>query len=199
MSNKIVLNVDIDDLDLESGIELISIVENPAIESSFVKLSEDEIRVELSKDKEKQYLSGCVLIPNKEIYRFDEATQQEYYITFSEDAIERIRNKFFKTGQLKMSNIDHNSEDKIEATLIESWICVDEKYDKAVALNLNPVVKGALYVTYHIEDKAVWDSIQDKTGFSLEGRFITTKQKLSKVDSIEAVFEDLINLLDKDE
>ena len=51
-----------------TGIEAISIVENPAIEADFVALKADEIKLaEVS--KEKKILMGALLVPNKPIYR----------------------------------------------------------------------------------------------------------------------------------
>jgi len=62
----------------ESGIEAISIVESPAIESDFVALKTEEIKL-AEIDKEKRILLGALLIPNKPIYR----TGSEGIITFS--------------------------------------------------------------------------------------------------------------------
>jgi hypothetical protein len=52
----------------EGGIEAISIVESPAIESDFVALNNQEIKL-AEIDKEKRILLGALLIPNKPIYR----------------------------------------------------------------------------------------------------------------------------------
>ena len=50
------------------GIDAVSIVENPAIESDFIALASDEIQ--LAKiDEEKKLLLGAALIPNKPIFR----------------------------------------------------------------------------------------------------------------------------------
>ena len=51
-----------------SGIEAISIVENPAIEEDFVALKSNEIKL-AEIDKEKKILMGAALVPNKNIYR----------------------------------------------------------------------------------------------------------------------------------
>ena len=52
----------------ESGIEAISIVESPAIESDFVALSKQTVQeVKLAElDKERKILLGALLIPNKQ-------------------------------------------------------------------------------------------------------------------------------------
>ena len=61
----------------EAGIEAISIVESPAIESDFVALKAEEIKL-AEVDKEKRILLGPLLIPNKPIYR--KGDDGEYYI-----------------------------------------------------------------------------------------------------------------------
>ncbi len=51
-----------------TGIEAISVVENPAIEEDFIALKNEEIKLaEVS--TEKRILLGALLIPNKPIYR----------------------------------------------------------------------------------------------------------------------------------
>ena len=68
----------------EGGIEAISIVESPAIESDFVALNNQEIKL-AEIDKDKRILLGALLIPNKPIYR--KGDEGEYYIFFSKDNI----------------------------------------------------------------------------------------------------------------
>ena len=60
-----------------SGIEAISIVENPAIEEDFVALKSEEIQLA---QVDKQILIGALLVPNKPIYR--KRGEEEYYIYF---------------------------------------------------------------------------------------------------------------------
>jgi hypothetical protein len=50
------------------GVEAISVVENPAIESDFIALNKQEIKL-AEIDKEKRLLMGALLIPKKPIYR----------------------------------------------------------------------------------------------------------------------------------
>ena len=51
-----------------SGIDAISVVENPAIEEDFVALKNQEFKL-AEIDTEKRILMGPALIPNKPIYR----------------------------------------------------------------------------------------------------------------------------------
>ena len=79
----------------DSGVEAISVVENPAIESDFVALQAQEIKLAtISKDK--KILLGALLIPNKPIYRNSE--EGEYYIFFSKDTIVKASQMYLRNG-----------------------------------------------------------------------------------------------------
>ena len=80
----------------DAGIEAISIVESPAIESDFVALNSEEIKL-AEIDKEKKILLGALLIPNKPIYRKGDEGE-EYYIFFSKDTIVKASQMFLKNG-----------------------------------------------------------------------------------------------------
>ena len=77
-----IIELILDEEQEESGIEAISIVESPAIESDFVALNNQEIKL-AEIDKEKRILLGALLIPNKPIYRKG-PDGDEYYIFFKQ-------------------------------------------------------------------------------------------------------------------
>ena len=76
----------IDESDEQSGIEAVSLVETPAIEENFIALNKQQILLK-EVDKEKRILMGAALVPNKQIYRRNEKTNDEYYIYFSKDTV----------------------------------------------------------------------------------------------------------------
>lgn len=182
--------------DETEGISLVIMVKKPAIESNFIKLSEQE-KVFLSSDESKQYVTGAVLIPEKQIYRRDNE-KGEYFIKFSSSTIEKIRNKFMSLGNTKVSNLNHESDKVFDAYLIESWIVTDAEKDKAVALGFQDVQVGTLYATYHIPDKNNWLEVaENMNGFSLEGSFNLTPIQLSEEVKEENELDELINLIEK--
>ena len=65
---RIVVNPD----DEKTGVYAVSLVDEPAIEVDWIKLSKDIKDFEFSVNKDKQMLFGPLLIPNKLIYRRDE-------------------------------------------------------------------------------------------------------------------------------
>lgn len=192
----------LDDLeDDETGMFLISLVDNPAMQVQAVKLKDEPQLVTLkATDEKKQYLTSAVIIPEKPIYR--NTQDEEYYIKFSVEDVEKIRNKFFqKTGNLSLSNKNHDAADTVDAQLIESWIIENATMDKAVALGFTDLPKGTLMATYKIMDKGFWDNeimSGNITGFSLEGNFNFTPVKLKNQSEPEekSEFDKLVELID---
>ena len=150
------------------GVDLISLVDAPAIEENWIALNGD-VRLELA-DQDKQLLIGAALVPLKPIYRRNEQGE-EYYIHFSKETIEKTAYRFMRHGLLGNTNLQH--DEKLNGnTVVESWLVMDER-DKAYALGLNPPI-GTWMVAMQVEDKQFWDEYV-KTGkvkgFSIEGEF----------------------------
>ena len=91
-----------------SGIEAISIVDEPAIEENFIALSKQH-EIKLAEvDKEKKILMGAALVPNKNIYRRN--GEDEYYIFFSEDTVRKASELFLMRGNQNKSTLEHQAE-----------------------------------------------------------------------------------------
>ena len=166
----------------ESGIEAISIVESPAIESDFIALKSDEVKL-AEVDKEKKILMGALLIPNKPIYRKTEG--EEYYIYFSKETVLKASQRYLTNGYQGNSTLEHS--DNLEGlTLVESWIVEDEVQDKSRKYGLNAPV-GTWMGTIKVNNDEVWNDYV-KTGkvkgFSIEG-FFADKIEASKMNKQE--------------
>ena len=174
----------------ESGIEAISIVESPAIESDFVALKNEEIKLaEIS--KEKRILLGALLIPNKPIYR--NGSEGDYYIFFSKDTISKASQMYLRNGYQNNSTLEH-SKDLKGLTLVESWIVEDEVQDKSRKYGLNVPV-GTWMGAVKVNNEEVWNEYvrtNKVKGFSIEGYF-ADKMEAHK----EAVKEDMSSEIDK--
>jgi len=164
----------------ESGIEAISIVESPAIESDFIALKSDEVKL-AEVDKEKKILMGALLIPNKPIYRKTEG--EEYYIYFSKETVLKASQRYLMNGYQGNSTLEHS--DNLEGlTLVESWIVEDEVQDKSRKYGLNAPV-GTWMGTIKVNNDDVWKEYiltKKVKGFSIEGFFADKieAQKMSK-------------------
>ena len=151
------------------GVEAISVVENPAIESDFVALKTQEIKL-AEIDKEKRLLMGALLIPKKPIYR--KSGEDEYYIFFSEKTVAKASQMYLQNGNQSNSTLEHNSELQ-GLTLVESWIVEDKQKDKTALYGLDVPV-GTWMGSVKVENEDVWNNYV-KTGkvkgFSIEGYF----------------------------
>jgi len=152
-----------------SGVEAISIVEEPAIEEDFVALKAHKIQM-AEVDNEKRILMGAALIPDRKIYRKN--GEEEYYIFFSEDTVRKASELFLARGNQNNSTLEHEYSLK-GLSVVESWIVEDPQKDKSALYNLN-VPKGTWMVSVKVNNEEVWQEFV-KTGkvkgFSIEGYF----------------------------
>lgn len=179
-----------------SGIEAISLVENPAIESNFIALKDEEITVKLTTiDTERRLLMGAALIPDKPIYRRDK--EREFYIFFSKDTVVRASQLYLKNGFQSNATLDHKN--KIEGvTMVESWIVEDDNKDKSRLYNLNAPV-GTWMVTLKIDDDKIWtDYVKSGNvkGFSIEGIFADKLSQQTEEDADLSILEYIKSLLE---
>ena len=183
----------LDDQQLANGIDAISIVESPAIESNFIALSKHKIEFK-TLDLEKRILLGPALIPNKPIYRNQDG--EEFYVYFSKSTIEKASQLYLKRGNQAKATLEHQIN-LAGLTLVESWIKVDMEKDKSAAYGLNDVV-GTWYVAMKVDNDEIWTEYV-KTGrvkgFSIEGFFADKSTEMAKMSKDEVVLAKLKELL----
>jgi Tfp pilus assembly protein PilZ len=162
------------------GVYAISLVEDPANEKMFIALSKQKNVLKLS-NKEKQLLTGVVLIPNQKIYRRDE-NGKEYEIFFPEDVIEKLSQDFLKKGFQSNSTYNHDETKWLkDISVVEQWIIEDPENDKSNALGFTDLPKGTWMVTFKVSDE-VWEDYV-KTGkvkgFSIDAFLDMEKIKMN--------------------
>tara|TARA_R100001460_G_scaffold91434_3_gene133230 strand:- start:528 stop:1124 length:597 start_codon:yes stop_codon:yes gene_type:complete len=195
-----IIELILDEEQEESGIDAISIVESPAIESDFVALKSQEIQL-AELDKDKKLLLGALLIPNKPIYR--NGDEGDYYIFFSKDTVMKASQMYLKNGYQSNSTLEHK-ESLNGLTLVESWIVEDKVHDKSRKYGLD-VPLGTWMGSVKVNNDEIWKEYV-KTGkvkgFSIEGYFAdkmerpkeSVKEDMSKDEELlEKIKEILTN------
>ena len=185
-----IIELILDEEDLDAGVEAISIVESPAIESDFVALKNQEIKL-AEVDKEKKILMGALLIPDKPIYR--NGSEGEYYIFFSKDTIVKASQMFLQNGNQSRSTLEHNKALN-GLTLVESWIVEDKAKDKTALYGLDVPV-GTWMGSVKVNNEDVWNEYVKTNkvkGFSIEGYF-ADKMEAPKEAIEEQMAEQLLN------
>jgi len=158
------------------GIDAISLVEQPAIESDFIAMNAQLLQFK-TQDQEKRIVMGAALIPDKPIYR--KSGDEEYYVYFSKKTVRRAMELYFKNGNQANATLEH------EHTLnglhvVESWI-VEGEQDKSRMYGLEVPV-GTWMVSMKVENDAIWEKFVKEgsvKGFSIEGYF-ANKYELAK-------------------
>ena len=185
-----IIELILDEEEFDTGVDAISIVESPAIESDFVALKNQEIKL-AEVDKEKKILMGALLIPNKPIYR--NGSEGEYYIYFSKETIVKASQMFLQNGKQSNSTLEH-SKALNGLTLVESWLVEDDVMDKSRKYGLDVPV-GTWMGSVKVNNDDVWNEYVKTNkvrGFSIEGYF-ADKMEAPKEAIEEQMAEQLLN------
>ena len=160
----------IDENNLMSGVNALSLVESPAIMSDWVALGDQKPVLLAEVNADKQILLGAALIPDKPIYR--NMGGEEFYIYFSKDTIAKAAEMFFKRSNQNNATLEH--QQPIEGmTIFESWIVDNPEFDKSKQYGLD-VPAGTWMVSMKVDNKDIWDNYVKNNkvfGFSIEGAF----------------------------
>lgn len=180
----------------EDGVNIISLVEFPAVERNFIQLSKE---VKLSLNDEKRELLGVALIPDFPIYRRDE--QGEYYITFSAEAIRKAAIDFYKKLNVNMADVEHSHDMENGITYFQSLII--DKENGICPTAFKDLPDGTWIVGCKVDNDEVWDAVKsgEVKGFSIDGYFHAEPEKQeekpeekSTIDSLDDLFDWLENL-----
>ena len=164
----------------EGGVDCISLVDRPAMGESWVKLAQIKTQFE-AVNKEKRILFGPILIPNKPILRIDD-TGNQFYVVFSKETIEQVRNRYHKEKHTSNFNAQHEATIGINGFMVESFI-KDSTRGMNAPEKFNHLPDGTWFGSIKVEDDPMWTRFIETgvfTGFSIEGNF-----KPSMVEDME--------------
>lgn len=175
----------------DEGIQFVSLVDFPAVESNFITLAakkkSEPLRFATIEDGEQHLLVGVVMRADFPIYRYDE--RGEYYIVYRKDMVRRMAEKMLYDGRTSAVNIMHTPVVANGINLQELFIKDSEK--GIVPKGFEDIEEGSLFAVYKVHNAEVWNAIKrgDYAGFSLEGLF---ELKEADPDSeMEAVLKEL--------
>lgn len=167
----------------ECDVYKISLVDEPAIESSMVYFKKEKpMFVALEAEGDKHLVYSAVLRPDFPIYR--RYGDEEFYLVYTKEAVEKSAHEFLKNDFQHEWSTDHQKN--VEGlSVVESWIKTDMKNDKSISLGLDPSLElGTWFVGLSVNNFEVWQRIKkgDFDGFSLEA-FVNFDEdnKLSKI------------------
>tara|TARA_R110000868_G_scaffold120421_5_gene319570 strand:- start:4593 stop:5156 length:564 start_codon:yes stop_codon:yes gene_type:complete len=173
------------------GIDAVSVVDLPAIESNFIALATD-FEVKLAEvDAEKRILMGAALIPNKQIFR--RIGDDEFYVYFSKETVKQASELFLKNGNQSNATLQHDA--KIDGmTVVESWIVDDLEFDKSKKYGFSVPV-GTWMISMKVDNEDIWQRVKagEIKGFSIEGYFadkLEMQKEQELIDQIIKILKD---------
>lgn len=180
---------------VDSELLAISLVKDPAIEEDFQYFSKEQNVIKFSSD-EKHQVIGPLIVADKLIYR--RYQDQEFYVSFSKEAIEAMLYDFAKNGRNKSITLSHQ-EDVNGAVVTEIW--TSGKNDKSHDYGYD-LPEGSLFCSMKVNNIDLWQKIKsgDVKGFSIESllEIIDSNfSKMNKDDKNETFFEKLKNLINE--
>ena len=183
----------------ELAIDAISLVTSPAIETDFVFFGKEKNNLTFAKvDEEKKVLISPALIPNKNIFRHNPNTQEDYYVYFSKSTVRKASELYLKHNNHHKATYQH--QDRISGVLtVESWIIEDSKLDKSTLYGFSLPV-GTWMVSLKIDNDEIWSKIKDGElrGLSIEGYFTDKMQAMSeKQPTDKEILEALNEIISK--
>lgn len=183
-------NIVIDDA--ETGIDRISLVEMPAVESNFLAFAKDKKQIMFSANEEQQMITGVLARADYPIYRNDNQLG-EYYIQFGKEVIKEMAEKLLVDGHQNWVNIEHIENSDVDGVYMIEMFLKDSK--KGInPIGFEDISDGSLFATFKVRNQKIWDCIKDGTfkGFSIEGLF-----GFEEVDREEQIYNEILDMLDK--
>lgn len=186
----------IDDSD-ELGVDFVALVDKPAIEKNWMAF--DEVKqYSFVADKDRRLISGALMAADLPIYRRDESG--EYYVIFDKEQIEKIAQRYFKSGFIHNVNMMHDAERKVTGVYMVESMIIDKSRGIRTPEGYPTLTEGSWFGTFKVDNDEVWNDFI-KTGvfkgFSVEGAFSHRKLTDMPQEQIEGVAQRIQSLKEK--
>ena len=179
----------------ETGMFLISLVDDPAVEANFMAFSKEKHLSFKVENEEKRIVTGLVMAADRPILRQD--AEGLYYIMYDKDTINAMAERFLAMGLANNVDTQHNFE-------VEDGVFLREMYIKDTVRGIDPkgfedVEEGSLFATYHILNDEVWNKVKEGEfkGFSLAGVFQEVEMSKVEDDITDEEYEEAMDLIKK--
>lgn len=172
--------------DVNQGMFLVSLVEEPAVEIDFLAFAKENMLFAVQ-DNEKHIVTGVSILADTPIYRRNQ--NGEFYVQFRKEDIPAIVEKFMQRGLSNFINIQHDETtlSNTDAILVESYFVNKER--GIVPNEFANVTDGSWITSYKIMNEDIWQQIKDGDlrGFSIEISAELEPVKLEKQKTEEEI------------
>ena len=174
-----------------TGMYLVSLVEEPAIEVDFMAFNKQERMEFQSIDPMKHMITGPAILADTPIYRWN--GKEEYYVVFRKEDIVSIVEKFMRNNFSNLINLQHESETLTDqqAIMIESFFV--NKEGGILPAAFAGIPDGSWMVTYKITDEDLWQKILagEFKGFSIEIHGLLVEEDIRPADEDQELIDNI--------
>lgn len=152
----------------ELGMFSVSLVDFPAVETSFLCFNEEKPKRLFFAKPEEHIITGIALRADLPIYRVNQKTGEEYYVVFNKETIKKMIARYSKQGMMNNVDLQHSGELVSGVYMVESFIINDERGIRPK--EFSDIEDGSWVVSYYVEDDDLWEQIKngnDLNGFSI--------------------------------
>lgn len=160
----------------ELGMFSVSLVDFPAVETSFLCFNEEKPKQLFFAKPEEHIITGIALRADLPIYRVNPKTGEEYYVVFNKETIKKMIARYSKQGMMNNVDLQHSGELVSGVYMVESFIINDERGIRPK--EFSDIEDGSWVVSYYVEDDALWEQI--KNGNNLNGFSISCMANLTE-------------------
>lgn len=185
----------IDDTD-NTGMFVVSLVDEPAVDVNFFAFDKQEEQLEFAiQDEEQRMVLGVVMRPNYPMYR--RFKDIECYVEYTPETIHLMAEKFFATMNVNSVDTDHSWELVDGVTLVQAFFKDTEKGIDPKGFEDMP--NDTLFFQYHITSDEIWQGVKEGKwhGFSLAGAFNVEPIEAKKEEPKDDVLGDIQSLLEQ--
>ena len=145
-------------------------------------------------DEEKRIVVGPAMVPDLKIYRKDKKGNP-YYVTFKEDTIKMIADKYMRNKYIDNNDTEHNGKAAEDVYVYESWI-KESQEDKSTKYGFGDLPIGTWFVSMKVRNPLIWERIKKKelNGFSVSGYFEEIEQFYREQEFLKQVAKILKDL-----
>jgi len=177
------------------GMEKISLVDDPAMESDFQFFANEEDRFKFSvQNEEQRHIFGVIIRADHPVLRLS-AEGFPYYITFSKETIKTIVQKYFREGRQNNFNLMHTPGTDVDSVeMLQAFI--KDKERGIDPKGFEDIEDGSLFGEFKVLDDTIWEDIKAGKfkGFSME---IFYDIEIPLEEEEEQLYSDIQGLLDQ--
>lgn len=175
----------------KDGLQILSMVEQPAIEIDMIKLSADKDFLKLSiLDEDKRIVIGPALIPDLVIPRIEKGVK--FYISFDKQTIFDSLVKMVEEDKDNNVNLQHTGGLIKGVTLFEKFITDPDRVTSVK--NFEHVPMGTLFFSGKVDDDKVWQDVKmgKINGWSIEGGYDLIRDIQLSDDDVLTIIENIL-------